>query len=205
MRATMTQPLIDPPAKRAVVSSDGADQALVERVRAGDVAAFEQMFTEHSASLFAYAYRIIGSREDAEDIVQSVFRTVWERRADWQPTLSIRAYLLGSIRNTAFNIARHTRVVQRAEARLVMEDCAPGMSARPAPIDAELEAADLAARIEAAAGQLAPRCRLVFLERWRHGWSIAETARQLGISPKTVEMQWSRAMAKIRERVKPFL
>jgi RNA polymerase sigma-70 factor (family 1) len=188
------------------VPSDGADDGvLAERIRHGDVAAFEKVFLEHSAALFEFAYRILRSRDDAQDIVQSVFRSVWERRASWRPTASIRAYLLGATRNTAYNLARHARVVEQTETQLASQDRSPGMSAPSAAIEEVVEAADLAARIEEAAQLLAPRCRTVFLTRWRGGRTVPETARVLGLSPKTVEMQWTRALTKIRERIKGLL
>jgi RNA polymerase sigma factor (sigma-70 family) len=191
----------------SVVTGAGAgslgveERALVTGLQAGDVAAFERIFREHSAAMFAYAMRVLGAREDAEDVVQSVFRAVWERRATWQPTAGVRPYLIASTRNAALNVARHVRRAELVEARLVDDGVRAGMGAAPAPIDAALEAADEAERIEAVARELAPRCRAVFLRRWRQGLTVAETARALGITPKTVEMQWTRALARIRERM----
>jgi RNA polymerase sigma-70 factor (family 1) len=183
------------------LSLSADERALVAELQAGDAGAFERIFREHSAVLYAYAKQLLGAHEDAEDVVQSVFRAVWERRATWQPTVGIRAYLLTSTRNAALSVLRHVKRAEHLEGRMAETGGRPGMSAAPAAIDAALEAADLAARVESAAQELAPRCRAVFLRRWRHGLSVAETARALGIAPKTVEMQWTRAMAKIRASI----
>jgi DNA-directed RNA polymerase specialized sigma24 family protein len=53
------------------------DVVLVERVRAGDEAAFELIFREHARALLDFAYRCTGSADDADDIVQTVFARLW--------------------------------------------------------------------------------------------------------------------------------
>ena len=56
----------------------------VERIRAGDAGAFEALFHTYHAPLCAFAYRYVGVRDLAEEIVQEVFLFVWERRETWE-------------------------------------------------------------------------------------------------------------------------
>jgi RNA polymerase sigma-70 factor (ECF subfamily) len=181
-----------------------SERDLVARVRDGEEAAFRQVFLEHYEAMAQSAYRVLGTREAAEDVVQSVFRRIWERRAVWEPTLNIRAYLLGATRNAALNEVRRLSMVDRVERRLTGDGRTPGMSTAPAPIEEIVQAAELAAAIEEAAAQLTPRCRDVFQRRWQNGLTVPETARLLGLAPKTVEMYWTKALVAIRERVRRF-
>lgn len=189
---------------RASLASVVRDSDLVARIRGGDEDAFQRVFLDHYDAMCRCAHRFVGSREAAEDVVQSVFRHIWERRAVWQPTVNVRAYLLGATRNAALNEVRRCATADRLEGRLAADGRAPGMSAPAVPIDQVVEAAELAAAIEAAAAELTPRCRDVFQRRWRNGLTVPETARLLGLAPKTVEMYWTKALIAIRERVRRF-
>ena len=65
----------------------------VEAIRAGDPSAFEALFHAYHAGMCAFAYRYLGARDLAEEIVQEVFLCVWERRETWHISTSVRSYL----------------------------------------------------------------------------------------------------------------
>lgn len=60
-------------------AADASDEALVARVRRGDVAAFEALVHRHERRLFNLAYRMLGRREDARDAVQDAFVSCYRR------------------------------------------------------------------------------------------------------------------------------
>jgi RNA polymerase sigma-70 factor (ECF subfamily) len=74
-----------------------------------------------------------------------------------------------------------------------------------AAADAELMASDLATAIQAAVEGLPPRCREVFVLLRTQALTYAEVAVILGISPKTVEVHMTRALAVLRARLGPWL
>jgi len=180
------------------------DAALVERIRAGDARAFEALFATHYQSLYGFAYRYLGSREPAEDAVQDVFRRIWIRHADWEPRVPIRSYLITATRNECLSAVRHDRIVQAAASLCADEALVPGMGSPARDADAEIAAAELSVVIEDAATELPPRCREVFLLRWRHGLSVAETAARVGTAAKSVEAHMTRALCFLRERLEGF-
>src|SRR3954470_6503570 len=61
------------PAAGAAVAGRGADMALVDRCRAGDLDAFEELYAAHAGKLFSVACRMLGNQSDAEDILQEIF------------------------------------------------------------------------------------------------------------------------------------
>jgi RNA polymerase sigma-70 factor (ECF subfamily) len=70
-----------------------------------------------------------------------------------------------------------------------------------APADTHAELAELAATIDQVLAEMPDRRREVCVLRWRHGHSVGEVAKRLGISTKTVEAQIGRGLRQLRERI----
>src|SRR5215207_2149794 len=83
----------------------------VERIRAGDEAAFEALFRALAPGLCTLVTRYVHSRDIAEEIVQDLFLDIWTRRAELAIDRSIAAYLFGAARNRALNHAKRERRV----------------------------------------------------------------------------------------------
>jgi RNA polymerase sigma-70 factor, ECF subfamily len=181
------------------------DSRVVARVGAGDIAAFEDLFTAYYESLYALAYRYLGAREPAEDAVQDVFRRIWQRHAEWLPRGPVRAYLVTATRNECLNALRADARARAAVRPTAWRDVVPGMAVPQPPVDSAVVCAELAVAIEQAASDLAPRCREVFLRRWQQGLTIAETAGAMRISVKSVEAHMTRALFFLRERLRSHL
>ncbi len=182
-----------------------ADSALVERVRAGDEAAFELLFKTYYRALCNFLYSYLHSAETAEDVVQSVFLRVWQKRGDWAPVAGARAYLFAACRNSALDHLRHDRIVEQSVARSRSpRDPDPGSGSPPPDPDTALHASELAEAIGRAVEALPERRRAVVLLRWQHQLTNLEIARALGISEKGVEAHVSRALAGLRDRLSAF-
>lgn len=172
---------------------------MLARLRAGDASAFERLFTSHYEGMCALAYTFVRSREAAEDIVANVFRSLWIRRFEWEPRGPAQAYLFTATRNEAINLLRRLRRERGLEERVHAEDIVPALSAPAVAPDSAVIASELTSAIERAGARLPPRCREVFFLRWREGLRNSEIAERMGISPKTVEMQMTRALRALRE------
>jgi RNA polymerase sigma factor (sigma-70 family) len=57
----------------------------MEKWQSGDLAAFESLFRQYEKAVFSNAYLITGNREDAEDVLQEVFTSVWKSRHTFDP------------------------------------------------------------------------------------------------------------------------
>jgi RNA polymerase sigma-70 factor (ECF subfamily) len=176
------------------------DRELVDRVRAGDQDAFEQLFRAHYDELTAFARRYAHDASGAEELVQSLFADLWAERARWEIRSSVRAYLFTAVRNRGLN-ARRRGLIERdwddADGR---SDTEALQWSPPAP-DVELEHRETTARVVRALGSLPERCRLVMQLRWRDQLSYAEIAEAMGISVKGVEIQLSRGLKALREKL----
>ena len=81
---------------------------LLREARKGSEASFLRLFDEHQLPLFRYAWRLTGSVEDAEDIVQECFLALLRPECGFDPARTpMRTYLFGAVRNQAFKCLRH--------------------------------------------------------------------------------------------------
>jgi len=180
-------------------SSPAERRELVERLRAGDQAAFETIFRTHYASLAEYAKGLVRSRDAAEDVVQEVFVALWTQRERLTSPDNLLAYLYRSVRNRGLNFLRHQRLVTVWQSR--QADLDPPEAP---PADRETERAEINHAIKQAAAGLSPRCKEVFELSRERGLTYPQIAETLGISVKTVETLMSRALKAVRVRLASF-
>lgn len=64
-------------------------------------AEFNRLVTDHGPALYGLAYRLVGDRHEAEDIVQETYRSAWKSRGLFQPGRSERAWLAAILRRRA--------------------------------------------------------------------------------------------------------
>lgn len=184
-----------------VPALDLSERELVERIRAGDVHAFEELFRAYYSSLASFALAHTDSREVAEEIVQDLFLSIWMRRAEWEVTTHLRSYLYVATINRARSFRRSQRVHRAADHVLAREG--GGGSERESPERSDDAAAhrELLIAIRAAIASLPERTREVFLLNRDGGLSYREVAIRLGVTVKTVEFHMGRALASLRERL----
>src|SRR5205085_9131754 len=84
-----------------------ADEELMPRVAERDPDAFEVFYDRHADVAYSLAYRIVGSRPSAEEVVQEAFLSIWRSGARFDPAKgSVRAWTLGIVRNRAIDALR---------------------------------------------------------------------------------------------------
>ncbi len=84
---------------------DSEIQVLIERARAGDTRAFEDLARREERALYRHALRIVGTTSDAEDVVQDALFSAWRSIASFQG-LSFRAWLFRIATNRALDQLR---------------------------------------------------------------------------------------------------
>lgn len=178
---------------------DPTDARLIERVRGGDVAAFELLYRRYWTRLYEFCFRYVQSGDEAADIVQEVFFRIWRRRGEWRVAGALDRYLYIAVRNRAFDRLEHAAVVQRWRQGAQIDSQARAQATAAA--DEAMQAGELAAAVERALAEMPERRRAVCMLRWVDGLSYAEIAARLGIAEKTVETQIGRGLRHLRERV----
>jgi len=174
------------------------DQALVARIRAGDVLAFEHVFQDMYPSLVRFV-QIYGVTEDeADDIVVDVFAALWDGRATWSPARSAAAYVFRAARNRALNIRRDMHTMSRYVSAAAREMEAPLMGERPPSPDREFEDTERTTSLWDAIATLPERQRVLLVLRWRDTLSIEEIAAVMGLSLGATKTALTRAAQALR-------
>lgn len=171
------------------------DTELVERARAGDVAAYGELMQRYQGIAFRTAWVLTGETSEAEDAAQSAFIKAYDALPRFKPGAPFRPWLLTIVANEARNRTRAAGRRRRLELRLA-EGRLVGDPAR-SPEEAALsrECRDALMR---ALNRLAEADRAVIVARYFLDLSEIETASVLGCRRGTVKSRLSRALGRLR-------
>lgn len=173
---------------------------LITTLKAGDITAFEMLFRTYYQPLCNYAYTFVQDRDEAEEIVQSTFLNVWEKRDNLSIHTAVKPYLYAMVRNACLNVLKHEKIKQQ---HVALEMAVAERSVES--VARTVMATELETKIYQAMDKLPEQCRLVFkLSRFEE-LKYAEIAGQLNISIKTVENQMGKALRIMREQLKDYL
>jgi RNA polymerase sigma-70 factor (ECF subfamily) len=179
-----------------------ADIELDRRWLRGDPGAFDEIQGRYRSRLEAVAYRIVGSRSDAEDVVQNVFLAL--PNAAFRGSASLWSYLYRAAVNASVNLLRTRRrsegLQQEARAQALVLG-APGAS----DPEAQVFEAEVLAAVARALLQVKPQHRRVLVLRINHGLSNSEIAEREGIPLATVGTWLRRGREELRDRLQPLL
>ena len=94
-----------------------ADEELMRLVRRADPKAFALVYDRHCDAAFGLAYRMVGTRGLAEDVVQEAFLALWRGAGRYEAARgSVRSWVLGIVHNRAIDALRRTLVHERRRA-----------------------------------------------------------------------------------------
>jgi len=165
-------------------------------IRTDEREGFAQLYEQYWETLLKYVIRILPDEDEACDVVQETFLTLWELRTTIPKLKSIKAYLLVIARNLAFKQLR---------AKLANIDMIDFYTTQYADayhsIDQHLESKELGVALEAEIQQLPLKMREVFLLSRQQHLSYKEISERLNISDKTVKKQIHNALKLLRMKV----
>jgi len=175
------------------------DAALVERLKQGDGKALDELFRCHRDAAYGIAYRLLGSREDALDVVQEAFIHVMRGIEGFRGQSSFRTWLYRIVTHAALDYRRWRaiRTAESLDADTAVEPAATG-SARRTPLD-EASDRDLGQAIEKALANISEKNRAALVLYAMEGMSYKEVAEVLGISVGTVMSRIFNARQRLRE------
>lgn len=87
-----------------------SDDTLISAYRSGDNRALRTLINRYIRPLYAFAYRMTGRIEEAEDIVQDTFIKVWRTLSRYRPGGAFRSWIFAIARNTVIDYLRKKRV-----------------------------------------------------------------------------------------------
>lgn len=176
------------------------DASLVSLLKQDDREAFAILYDQFWKPMLSYAGKRLVLPQDAEEVVQEVFVSLWERRHSLDIHGSLDAYLHAAIRYRIYN--RYRDYLKRKQAFKIpgLEDVDYGTNASDV-----LECRELEKKLQQAMNALPGKCKQAFLLSREEKLSNTTIAKRLGISVNTVEKHIGKALQLLRLKLKDDL
>ncbi len=184
------------------------DQQLVERLKAGDQAAYAEMVEQHAGRIYNLALRLLGDEAAAEDVLQETFMNAFRAIKRFEGRSSLGTWLYRIANNAALmQLRKNEPVTFSIDAPLETDEgddiprqffdfcCLP---------ERDLLSAEARQEMRAAIDTLPEGLRMVFLLRDIEGLSTQETADELGLSVPAVKTRLMRARLALREKLSAY-
>ncbi|MGN7720438.1 RNA polymerase sigma factor [Chitinophaga sp. 22620] len=174
------------------------DILLWQQVKQGDRPAFDQLYHRYAGPIFAMVYKHIRNRADAEDIIQEVFLSMWEKRMAIDIQHSLFNYLYSTARNRTL---RHIKLNgSRPESLDLFRELLDehGLAETSHETHSRARMREIESSIAGEIAGLPEQMKKVYLMNSDGGMSIPEIAGLLQISPHTVRNH----IAKVRKRLR---
>ncbi|OJW13199.1 RNA polymerase sigma-70 factor [Mucilaginibacter sp. 44-25] len=173
-----------------------SDEQLVLHLKDGDHAAFAEIYNRHWETMADAAYQRLRSREEAEEVVQEVFVSLYLRRAELSPKSSLIAYLKTALKYKVIDAYRAQEMHQRHIAGIVEYSITSGL----VPDDG-LCVKELQGEIMRIVQTLPPKCREVFVKSRFEHLSHRFIAENMGISISTVKKHLYKATETLKSKL----
>jgi RNA polymerase sigma-70 factor, ECF subfamily len=188
-----------------------SDALAVERTLAGDREAYRVLVERHSLYVYRLAFRMTGTREDAEEVVQEAFLRAYQKLRQFAGNANFATWVYRIAANYAIDRLRQ----RKNESARRDQPKHPGSESEadplnelkdPAPSPERLAgSAQLAARMKEALDALTPAERTAIVMRHWDGCGIEEIAAVLKSNSSAAKNTVFRAVQKLRQALKPFV
>ncbi|MEI7524178.1 MAG: RNA polymerase sigma-70 factor [Mariniphaga sp.] len=170
---------------------------LVARLRKGDVNAFDQVYAKYAPKLYAFSFKYLRSKEEAEELVQSVFLKVWENRQKLRSDTSLKSFLFTIAYNEICNLFR-----QRNYLRKFVETTLISNREGSDEPEGQIDALFLLEQLNRILAKLPEKQRIIFVKSRQEGKSTKEIASELGLTAGTVDNYISESLKFIRSQLR---
>ncbi len=184
---------------------DRSISEFVARAAAGDQQAFRKLVDATNAVVFRVALRTVGSRADADDVVQETYVRAWKRIGSIRDGAAVTGWLCRIARNVSIDLLRKRK---RRKTRSLDESVADGAGplveaiASSDPIASEvLESASIQKALAGLLADVKEKYRIVLMLREVDGMSYDEIATALDIPSGTVESRLHRGRKELAKKI----
>lgn len=169
------------------------DLELFLLVKQNDLPSFNLLFNKYWEKLYVFVYRKLQSEEDAKDITQNLFISLWLKRHQIQITASLESYLFSIARYELLSfLSKSIKAKQKQE--MLYHIVLPGFEESLDP----KQAAHLDLLMEYEVEKLPQRMKQIFRMTLEQNLTIREISAQLQLSEQSVRNQLNAAIAKVK-------
>jgi RNA polymerase sigma-70 factor, ECF subfamily len=173
-----------------------SDEKLMQEIKADNMFAFDMLFNKYSKRLYKFAYSILKSPEESENIVQDVFLNLWENRNKVGKDSSVKYYVFTIAYNSAISVIR-----KKARESQFIDYLKSLQEINEEPVNLVLEYNELTNKLDDIINNLPDRQREVYLLHRNEGLKYQEIADRLNISVNTIQNHMVRALKTIRKKL----
>ena len=169
---------------------------------------FSKLYVSYYARLVRFASLYVGAMGDAENIVQDFFLYLWERKEILPELQQPDAYLFSAVKHRCLNFLRsQLSIVDRRQplSDIMEQEFKLKLYSLQLLDDSQMSIDEVEKQICRAIDNLPERCREVFMLSKMEELSNKEIAERLGISVKTVEVQMTKALSRLRKELEWLL
>ena len=156
------------------------DSDVLLRLKLGDEKAFEVVYWKYSSWVFNFIQSLLYDKSLAEDLTQTVFLKIWEKRTNIDPELGFDSYLFAIARNLVYKETENR--LQSEQVNIALKDRSIETESL---MEENIDADSLKEYIDTLVEQLPPSRKDIFHLSRRHHLSNKEIAARLSISEKT--------------------
>jgi RNA polymerase sigma factor (sigma-70 family) len=188
-----------PPGPTASIEQDAARKQLVAalaRIAGGDRGALQLLYRDTSAKLFAVCVRILRDEGEAEDVLQDVYTTVWQRAGIFDPArASPITWLVAIARNRSIDRLRSGAMAARAQ---TIDEAADVSDKTPDAL-AQIESLQEERRLRDCLDELESRHAVAVRFAFLDGMTYDELARRMDVPLGTMKSWIRRSLLRLRE------
>ena len=173
---------------------DVKESTIIRLLETGDERCMKMMFDTYYQALCTYVMRYLISMEDAEDIVQTVFISLWNNKRGQEFSGSLRAYLFGAASRASLQFMRDRGKAYFVDIELHVDDFLEEMSR-----DNEVELEKMKEYLYAAIEDLPANPKKVLTAIVFNNTPYKMVAEEMGISVNTVKTYYARALQALRK------
>lgn len=174
------------------------DEQLIGCLQAGDEIAFEEIYNRYWFKVYSVAYREIGIKEEAEELVHDIFESLWNRREIAQVNHLV-AYLIASVKHRATNYIKSQITHRKFQEYLIFNQITQAYSTEEI-----VNFDDLSQAVEDILKKLPEKTLLVFkMSRFEHQ-PVKNIAERLNLTEKAVEYHITKSLKILKDSLKNY-
>lgn len=173
---------------------------LLKKMMEGDVASFEAIYAAYHSKIYLFALKFVKDQHFAQEITQQVFIRLWEKRSSLSLSKPFDGQIFLITRNLVVDNLRKQARDKKLEVNLSFLKSETDENTEDAIILSDYEQ-----QVEALVASLPPKRQQIYRMNKQQGLSFEEIAKEMSISPKTVDAQLQLALKFLRSKLPELL
>ncbi len=174
------------------------EKEIIKRLSAGDIGAFREIYQGHWQQVLTFCERYMNIQEDANDLTQEIFYSLWSRRGQLPSDINLSAYLHRAAKNQALNYLRNKQRREQRQAAYAPD------TVSPIPPE-DIQYKELHAACAESLASIGEPAKTIFRMSREDKFTHREIAAALDISVKMVEYHMGKTLRLLRNSLREFI